>query len=122
MLSFPQKLFGSSLSVVCFCLAGCHTWPDAWQPIQVPQGVAWHNAAFQQTAFDSDANGRIDRLRFWIGSGLAEELIDDDLDGWFDRQLVTVYGKDREQKKIHQEAPAVPATYAAGGFDRPREL
>jgi hypothetical protein len=124
MFSFLKKLFVNSVSVVFLCLAGCqgHAWRDAWHPIQVSKGLAWHNEAFQQTAFDTDANGRIDRLRFWIGSGMAEELIDDDLDGWFDSHLVIVYGKDGERKKIHKEAPVVPVTNAAGAFDRPRGL
>jgi hypothetical protein len=118
-----SALFPLSFSVILFCITGCHS-PrlDAWHPISVPKGLAWHNEACQQTAFDIDADGRIDRLRFWGGSGLAEELLDDDLNGWFDSYLVIVYGKDRERKQIHTQAPATPATNAAGAFERPREL
>ncbi|CAM2768366.1 hypothetical protein [Rariglobus hedericola] len=112
-----------SIAVILFCVTGCnsHTWVDVWQPISVPKGLAWHNAAYQQTAFDIDSDGRIDRLRFWIGSGLAEELMDTDLDGWFDSHVVSAYGKDREQKQIHTQAPAVPVANAAGAFERPRD-
>lgn len=88
--------------------------------MQVPSGSAWRNEAFQQTVFDADSNGRIDRLRFWMGSGVAEELIDDDRDGWFDTHLVTVYGKETGRKKIHKEAPVVPVVNSTGAFDRPR--
>jgi len=110
------------LSAILCCLIGCHShiWRDAWQPIPVPKGLAWHNEAFQETAYDTDSDGRIDRLRFWMGSGTAEELIDEDLDGWFDIHIVIVYGKDRERTKVHAQAPAVPVTNAAGAFERPR--
>ncbi len=33
---------------------------------------------------DTNGDGRIDRLRQWIGSGTARELHDTDCDGWFD--------------------------------------
>ncbi|MGC4071595.1 MAG: hypothetical protein QM760_03625 [Nibricoccus sp.] len=115
---------GFCLSLVLGCLTGCqsYTTHDAWRPIQIPKGLAWHNEACAQTAFDTNADGRVDRLRFWIGSGLAEEFIDDDLDGWFDRQVASVYGKDGDPKQIHREAPAAPVTNAAGSFERPRDL
>ncbi len=102
-------------------LAGCqsHSWPDAWQTLKVTKGVAWHNPAHQQTAFDYDANGRVDRLRFWIGSGLAEELIDEDLDGLFDIHLSIVYEKERERKRIHLPTPSVPETDGSGAFSLP---
>ncbi len=104
-----------------FCLVGCqsHSWPDAWQTLKVTKGVAWHNPAHQQTAFDYDANGRVDRLRFWIGSGLAEELIDEDLDGWFDIHLSIIYEKEPERKRIHLPTPSVPVTDGSGAFSRP---
>jgi hypothetical protein len=110
-----------ALLVILIWVAGCQsrTQLDAWQPTSVPKGLAWHNAAYQQTAFDIDADGRIDRLRFWGGSGVADELIDTDLDGWFDSHLIIVYGKDREKKEIHTQASAVPVTNAAGAFERP---
>ncbi|MDX2109088.1 MAG: hypothetical protein SFY80_02490 [Verrucomicrobiota bacterium] len=88
----------------------------------MPTGFAWHNPSSQQTAFDVDADGRIDRLRFWIGSGSAEELIDDDLDGWFDRHVSIVYGKERDRKKIHSEALEVPVTGGSGAFPRPWDM
>ena len=122
-----MKPIAQICSVICigsFALVGCqsHSWPDRWQPIQVSKGVAWHNPAFQQTAYDVDADGRVDRLRFWIGSGLAEELIDDDLDGWFDTHHFSAYGKERELKRIHESAPAVPVTNSLGAFDNPRDV
>lgn len=111
-----------SLAALLFWVTGCrsHTWIDSWQTVSAQKGLAWHNAAHQQTAFDIDADGRIDRLRFWTGSGLAEELIDEDLDGWFDGHVVIVYGNNREREPIHIQAPAVPAANAAGAFERPR--
>ncbi len=111
-----------SLSGILLGLTGCHgrTLVDAWEPLPAPAGLAWHNEACQQTAFDRDSDGRVDRLRFWIGSGLAEELIDNDLDGWFDTHLFIVYGKDGDRKPIHQAVPAVPVTHAPGSFERPR--
>lgn len=109
------------LAVVLLGLIGCHsrTWVDAWRPTPILKGLAWHNEACQQTAYDIDSDGRIDRLRFWFGSGLAEELIDGDFDGWFDSHVVIVYGKDRERKQIHTQAPAVPVTNTPGAFKRP---
>lgn len=117
-------IYSLCLSMISLSLIGCHghRWRDAWQPKPVPKGLAWHNEAYQQTAYDINSDGRIDRLRFWIGSGLAEEFIDDDLDGWFDTHLVIVYGEDRERKQLHTQAPVAPVTNAAGAFERPKYL
>jgi hypothetical protein len=118
-----MKHFFLSLAAL-LSLVGCqsHSWPDVWRSITTPKGVAWHNPAHQQTAFDVDSNGRVDRLRFWIGSGLAEELIDEDLDGWFDIHLSIVYGNERERKKVHAPTPSVPVTDGSGAFPRPFEM
>jgi hypothetical protein len=40
---------------------------------------------------------RTDRLRDWIGSGLAEELYDNDLDGWFDDLISLGYEHETER-------------------------
>lgn len=108
------------LSAALFSLSGCagRGWVDAWKPIPAPQGKAWHNAACQQTVFDTNGDGRVDRLRFWIGSGLAEEFIDEDRDGWFDTHLKLAYEKG-ERRRIRSKAPAVPITDAAGSYARP---
>jgi len=101
-------------------LAGCQTWQDSWQPMPVSNGKAWFNQRFQQTAFDTNEDGKIDRLREWIGSGFAEELHDNDLDGWFDDRIVLVNGRESERRHLHLEASVVPITGSSGRFELPR--
>ena len=101
-------------------LGGCHTWRDSWEPMPVSTGKAWFNERFQQTAFDTNGDGRIDRLREWIGSGTARELHDNDLDGWFDDLVFLAYEREGERRHLHLEAPVVPMTGSSGAFEVPR--
>ena len=109
----------SALLAFATVLTGCHTYRDSWQPVPSPTGKAWHNESCQQTAFDRNKDGRIDRLRFWIGSGAAMELHDNDLDGWFDDLVFLANDRERERSPRRVQAPAVPVTGASGAFQRP---
>ena len=100
--------------------SGCRTWRDSWQPVPVSTGKAWHNESCQQTVFDTNGDGRVDRLRQWIGSGTARELHDNDLDGWFDDLVFLGYERESERRHLHVEAPVVPATGSSGSFEIPR--
>ena len=104
-------------------LIGCRSraWVDSWQPIPTREGMAWHNEAYQQTVFDVNSDGRVDRLRFWVGSGLAEEFIDDDLDGWIDSYVAIAYGESGKRTKVRAEAPNAPVTNSTGAFKRPNQ-
>ena len=115
-----QFIMLSILIAFVATLVGCRTMRDSWQPVSVPAGNAWFNEGWQQTAFDLNGDGRIDRLRQWIGSGTARELHDNDFDGWFDDLIDLSY--EREEKRSHQrlEAPAVPITGSSGAFQIPR--
>jgi len=110
----------TTLVAFAVVLGGCRTYQDSWQPVRVPTGKAWHNENYQQTAFDSNGDGRIDRLRFWTGSGTARELHDNNLDGWFDDLVFLSY--EREQKRSPQrvQAPVAPITGGSGAFPLPR--
>ena len=110
----------SALVASAAVLDGCHTYRDSWQPVAVPSGKAWHNESCQQTAFDSNGDGRIDRLRFWIGSGTARELHDNDLDGWFDDLVFLSYERERERSHRRVQAPVVPITGGSGAFEGPQ--
>ncbi len=81
--------------------------------------MAWHNARWQETAFDRNDDGRVDRLRFWIGSGAARELHDNDFDGWFDDLVFLSYEREGKRRPMHIEAPAVPSTGGSGAFQTP---
>lgn len=89
---------------------GSHEYAPTWQPFAIQKGKAWHNEGWQQTAYDSDSDGRIDRLRYWRGSGIARELHDQDHDGWFEIRLVIVQRNERIRSKIRIKAPLVPKT------------
>lgn len=117
-----QIIIGVILAV-SVSLIGCHSraWVDSWRPVPVKEGMAWHNEAYQQTVFDVNSDGRIDRLRFWVGSGLAEEFMDDDLDGWIDSYVSIVYGESGERTHVLAEAPNVPVTNSTGAFKRPKQ-
>jgi hypothetical protein len=110
---------GAFLAVAAL-FGGCRTYPDSWQPLSVQTGKAWHNAACQQTAFDINGDGRIDRLRQWIGSGTARELHDDDRDGSFDYLVYLSYEREGERRPKRLEAPAVPVVGSSGAFNVPR--
>jgi hypothetical protein len=120
-LNHARWTFGAYaiLTVLTAFLVGCRTYTDSWQPAPIPTGNAWHNEHFQQTAFDTNSDGRIDRLRFWSGSGSARELQDRNQDGWFDDTVFLAY--ERESKRIHMRAraPLVPATGSTGAFPFP---
>lgn len=110
----------SALLAFAVVLGGCHTYRDSWQPVPVPTGKAWHNENCQQTAFDRNGDGRIDRLRFWMGSGTARELHDNDLDGWFDDLVFLVYEQEQGRSHVRVQAPVVPITGSSGAFELPR--
>src|SRR5262245_41720728 len=110
----------STLIAFAVMLSGCHTWRDSWQPSSVPTGKAWHNERWQQTAFDMNGDGRIDRLRQWMGSGAARELHDNDFDGWFDDLVFLSYEQERTRSHQRIEAPAVPITGSSGAFQVPQ--
>jgi len=109
----------SSLVAIAVVFVGCRTWQDSWQPVPTTTGKAWHNDKFQQTAFDTNGDGRIDRLRFWRGSGFAQELHDNDFDGWFDELVSLTYEEERSRKPERILAPDVPVTGSKGPYDRP---
>ena len=118
--SSPTRLKSRSVRIaIAALLVGCRTWPDSWQERPVATGKAWFNESCQQTAFDTNGDGKIDVLRFWIGSGAARELHDNDLDGWFDDLVYLSYEKERGRVHQHVEAPAVPVTGSSGAFKRP---
>ena len=108
------------LGLLITLLSGCRTYTDSWQPAVVPTGKAWHNERFQQTAIDANSDGRIDRLRFWIGSGAARELHDRDQDGWFDDSVWLAYERERERTPLRTRAPLIPTTGGTGAFPFPR--
>jgi hypothetical protein len=118
----PMLRFMRFLTLVAFAaiLSGCRTYPDSWQTVSVQTGKAWHNAACQQTAFDTNGDGRIDRLRQWIGSGTARELHDTDRDGWFDDLVFLTYEREVERRPERLKALAVPVTGNSGAFELPR--
>ena len=94
------------IAVISGC--GSHTYSPSWQQFAIPKGSAWHNEGNQQTAYDTNSDGRIDRLRYWRGSGIARELHDQNNDGWFDTRIVIVYGSERTRNIVKVRAPLVP--------------
>jgi hypothetical protein len=61
----------------------------------------------------------VDLLRFWIGSGAAQEQQDHDFDGWFDDLVEFAYQKERERKPLRLRVPKVPVTGDSGAFPLP---
>jgi hypothetical protein len=121
MFSTSQRfLMLSALIAFAAMLGGCHTWQDSWQPVSAPKGQAWFNEKWQQTAFDNNGDGRVDRLRQWMGSGAARELHDTNFDGWFDNLVYLSYEREGPTTQQRIEAPAVPITGSSGTFDVPR--
>src|SRR4051812_46744485 len=118
--SLRRIMTRSILITFAVAFAGCRTWQDSWQPMPVSTGKAWFNERFQQTAFDTNGDGRIDRLRQWIGSGTAQEWHDNDLDGWFDDLIFLGDERESERRHLHLEAPVVPVTGSSGAFELPR--
>ena len=111
-------------SLVIATLAGCgsHTYYPYWKQFPVKKGVACHNEGSQQTAFDNNSDGRIDRLRYWRGSGIARELLDRNNDGWFDTLVVIVYDNERSRTDIRIRAPHFPKEGTNMSFDIPELL
>jgi hypothetical protein len=116
------RRFMTRVIIVTFAaaFAGCHTWRDSWQPIQVSTGKAWFNKRYQQTAFDTNGDGRLDRIRDWVGSGVAKELHDNDLDGWFDDLVILGNERESERRPLHVKAPEAPVSGSSGAFEMPR--
>jgi len=114
------------LILICPFLAmllasGCSTktTDDRWRVEPVAVGKAWHHPMVQQTAFDADQDGRVDRLRHYIGSGLAMEQWDTDKDGMFDVLVTISYDKERGRTPQKAPAPVVPKAGNAGAFPKP---
>jgi hypothetical protein len=105
------------LPLVSSC--GSHTYSPSWQSFAITKGIAWHNEGNQQTAYDTNSDGRIDRLRYWRGSGIARELHDQNNDGWFDTRIVIVYGTERIRNVVKVRAPHVPKAGTNTSFDIP---
>jgi hypothetical protein len=118
----PLRRFMTAGILIMFAaaFAGCRTWQDSWQPMTVPAGKAWFNERFQQTAFDTNGDGRIDRLRDWMGSGIAKEWHDNDFDGWFDDLIFLGYERESKREHLHLEAPVVPTTGSSGFIELPQ--
>jgi len=115
---YAQTLMQAGILAILAGLLSCdQAWEDSWKPTPIPNGMAWHNEACQQTAFDTNKDGRVDRLRFWRGSGTAREQNDRNLDGWFDELVELVYEKERDRHSIHVRAPENPKTGSPGSFD-----
>lgn len=91
-------------------LASCASDPYSpyWKSFAFQQGVALHHEGFQQTAYDTNSDGRMDRLRYWRGSGIARELHDNNKDGWFDTRVIIVYGEERSRNHLRIRAPFMP--------------
>jgi hypothetical protein len=123
---YMKSLQQTVRTLLLLCLVSLHcgcrtrTWTDSWQPEPVPEGSAWHNSKFQQTAIDVNSDGRVDRLRFWRGSGTASELHDTNRDGWFDELVHLSYERERERLPYRSRVPSVPVTGSTGSFPYPQ--